>query len=142
MYLQKVLEGKHGDTCCLLSQWELNNFCHVTGDIVLHSEEHIASSRRQRTNVTPNPLFLSFKHTHSYLNITGPAPHVPLRCCADTLNFFDEFPGWKDLIENASKIHVEEKLLNIINITLTNMSERYPNCQKALFDFPLYYIGT
>ena len=32
-------------------------------DIVLHSEEHIASSRRWRTDVTPNPLF---QHTHTH----------------------------------------------------------------------------
>ena len=86
----------------------------------------------------------SHLHTHSYLNESGPAPHVPLLCREDTLNFFDEFPYWVDLLDqaNASSHGIEEGLLEFINDTLMEISERYPNCQKALFDFPLYYIGT
>ena len=80
-------------------------------------------------------------HTRSYLNEAGPAPHIPLMCREDTLNFFDEFPGWVDLLDKAIDKGVDVDLLDFLNFTLMEMSERYPNCQKALFDFPLYYVG-
>ena len=81
---------------------------------------------------------------HSYLNETGPTPHIPLLCREDTLNFFDEFPGWLELLDKANETFpgfFKEKFLDFIIDTLMEISERYPNCQKTLFDFPLYYVG-
>ena len=86
----------------------------------------------------------SHMHAHSYLNETGPAPHIPLLCREDTLNFFDEFPGWLELLDEANETFpglVKEELLDFIIDTLMEISERYPNCQKTLFNFPLYYVG-
>ena len=83
-------------------------------------------------------------HTHSYLNETGPAPHISLLCHEDTLNFFEEFPGWFELLDEANETFpglVEEEFLDFIIDTLMEISKRYPNCQKTLFDFPLYYVG-
>ena len=83
-------------------------------------------------------------HTHSYLNETGPAPHIPLLCREDTLNFFDEFPGWLELLDEANETlpgFFKEEFLDFIIDMLMEISERYPNCQKTLFDFPLYYVG-
>ena len=64
-------------------------------------------------------------------------------CREDTLNFFDEFPGWVELLDEINETinGYDEEFLEFVNDTLVEMSERYPNCQKVLFDFPLYYVG-
>ena len=86
------------------------------------------------------PKFLSHLYTCSYDNDSEPAPHVPFQCREDSLNFFNEFLSWDKLLQLAEKSNNSE--LKLVAEYLENMADNYPSCQKTLYDFPLYYIGT
>ena len=68
-------------------------------------------------------------------------PHIPYECREDTLNFFDEFAGWEGLVDEVEKI-LPNRELDDLKIALEQTAERYPTCQRSLYDFPLRATPT
>ena len=72
----------------------------------------------------------------------GSLPHHPHQCTKEVLNFFVEFPYWKEYLEEIAEKLPDPALLDNVTEVIKFFKENSKEpCQRELFDLPFIYVG-